>query len=145
MAYTKEQRRKYDRMWRVKNREKIRAWCRLWRAKNKDKIQIYNLRRKRCKEKYAETHAKQHEIARLKWIAKHKEEKEQKKKVLCREMAKKIPKIKCEMCHKTEKLHRHHPNYEKPLDVVVLCRDCHGEEHRRINRHIASELETKRD
>ena len=26
-------------------------------------------------------------------------------------------------------VHGHHPNYEKPLDVIWLCRRCHDEHH----------------
>lgn len=37
----------------------------------------------------------------------------------------------CEKCGATGKLHRHHPDYSKPLDVVVLCRACHQAEHPR--------------
>ena len=35
----------------------------------------------------------------------------------------------CELCGTKEKLQRHHPNYEKPLDVVVLCQPCHMKIH----------------
>ena len=28
-------------------------------------------------------------------------------------------------------LHLHHPDYKEPLDIITLCIDCHGLEHRR--------------
>jgi RNase P subunit RPR2 len=31
----------------------------------------------------------------------------------------------CEKCGATSPLHRHHPRYDQPLRVVVLCRACH--------------------
>lgn len=37
---------------------------------------------------------------------------------------------KCEDCGMTTKqLHRHHPDYSKPLDVVILCIKCHERVH----------------
>ena len=36
---------------------------------------------------------------------------------------------KCVICGSTEKLHRHHPNYEKPLEIVTLCNSCHMKVH----------------
>jgi len=32
---------------------------------------------------------------------------------------------KCEFCGEKEKLHGHHENYEKPLEVIWLCSRCH--------------------
>ena len=38
---------------------------------------------------------------------------------------------KCTLCFKEEKIEAHHPNYDKPLEVVWLCRSCHGKVHRK--------------
>ena len=35
------------------------------------------------------------------------------------------PKL-CEQCGKSKKLTAHHPDYSKPLDVIWLCYECHG-------------------
>lgn len=36
----------------------------------------------------------------------------------------------CEDCGKDEgRLHAHHDDYERPLDVVILCPSCHGLRH----------------
>lgn len=32
---------------------------------------------------------------------------------------------KCESCSSTENLHRHHPDYTKPLEVITFCETCH--------------------
>lgn len=41
-----------------------------------------------------------------------------------------IPKVKCEMCGATDKiLEYHHPDYNKPFFVKIICRDCHNEIH----------------
>lgn len=41
---------------------------------------------------------------------------------------------KCEKCGSTGSIDAHHENYYKPLDVVWLCKDCHGARHREINK-----------
>lgn len=38
---------------------------------------------------------------------------------------------KCVLCFSEEKTEAHHPNYDKPLEVVWLCRKCHGRLHRK--------------
>lgn len=35
----------------------------------------------------------------------------------------------CEACGATGALHRHHPDYSKPLEVKILCPACHTKEH----------------
>jgi hypothetical protein len=35
-------------------------------------------------------------------------------------------------CPHDGKKHRHHPNYDKPNEVMLLCRKCHSAEHSRI-------------
>ena|SRR3990167_5911871 len=43
----------------------------------------------------------------------------------------KIQRKPCERCGK-KKVHAHHPDYQKPLDVVFLCDPCHKLEHQAI-------------
>lgn len=38
----------------------------------------------------------------------------------------------CELCNSTEKLARHHDDYNKPLEVLTLCPKCHRKRHRQI-------------
>ncbi len=43
----------------------------------------------------------------------------------------------CELCSATESLEVHHRTYERlgferPDDVIALCRDCHGDHHRAL-------------
>jgi hypothetical protein len=45
----------------------------------------------------------------------------------------KLEKKPCEHCGAAEKVHAHHEDYNKPLDVNWLCVDCHGARHREIN------------
>ncbi|MES2367165.1 MAG: hypothetical protein V4563_14910 [Pseudomonadota bacterium] len=39
---------------------------------------------------------------------------------------------RCEGCRKVRKLHAHHADYSKRLEVKWLCPDCHAEEHRKL-------------
>jgi len=40
----------------------------------------------------------------------------------------------CSGCGSVERVHGHHEDYTKPLDVVWLCPSCHGLRHAEINR-----------
>lgn len=40
--------------------------------------------------------------------------------------------IVCESCGLIKKLHGHHRNYNKPLEVVWLCASCHQKEHNEV-------------
>lgn len=44
----------------------------------------------------------------------------------------KIQKVECCCCGKKENLEFHHPNYNKPFNVMVLCKKCHLELHRAL-------------
>ena len=35
----------------------------------------------------------------------------------------------CEMCKRETKLHAHHEDYKRPLNVIWLCRSCHRKTH----------------
>ena len=51
-------------------------------------------------------------------------------KVNARKLSLKIPrKNKCEKCSNTKKLEKHHKDYNKPFELVTLCRSCHLKEH----------------
>jgi hypothetical protein len=56
-----------------------------------------------------------------------------------RAVAKRLYNVKlkpnCEVCGVGGKLEGHHPDYDKPLEVMTLCKSCHEELHVRINRN----------
>ena len=43
------------------------------------------------------------------------------------------PKDMCKSCGSKKDLERHHQDYDKPLEIEILCRDCHRKLHRRKN------------
>lgn len=46
------------------------------------------------------------------------------------ETGKLIKPAECEFCYKkTKYLHAHHKDYSKPLEIIWLCKDCHGHIH----------------
>jgi ribosomal protein S27AE len=68
---------------------------------------------------------------------------DQKKKAVCRSYAGvyirkgKIKKEPCSNCGNPE-VQAHHEDYDKPLEVVWLCKDCHVELHTQRNRVMAA-------
>lgn len=47
---------------------------------------------------------------------------------------------RCQVCYSPDDLEVHHRTYERlfeeaPLDLTVLCRDCHGLYHQRLAEH----------
>lgn len=41
---------------------------------------------------------------------------------------------KCQRCNKGVKTQRHHEDYNKPLEVEILCQKCHTKEEMRLDR-----------
>lgn len=49
----------------------------------------------------------------------------------------KIPlNAKCELCSSKSKIERHHQDYNKPLQVILVCKDCHYKIHRKYKQKI---------
>lgn len=44
---------------------------------------------------------------------------------------------RCEMCNQEAFLEAHHPNYNRPLDVVWLCKQCHENIHHLNEGHVS--------
>jgi len=135
--------------WKKNNPEKARANTKKWKLKNSEHIQVYNNiwwaahpdyqrqwyrdnRKKMCKKS-------------TKWKREHPEEIQDylgrpivHMKVNARAAAHKFPMQECIVCGARAKLHRHHPDYTKPLEVVVLCSgldSCHAKEHEFAKTH----------
>lgn len=102
----KERNRNQTEEWKERNRKKIKSY----RERNREKV-------KAAKLEFAKSFPEIVEAHRLVKNALYKEE-------LTRP-------DKCSRCLKECKAEAHHTDYTKPLDVVWLCRSCHGREHRK--------------
>lgn len=107
--------------WAKRNPDKIIKNQRSYYERNKEKI-LDKMRESRKKNGYASTKAyrqrNKHKIDCHNFVA----------------LAVKLGQLKkldyCEKCKINCIPHGHHHDYTKPLDVIWLCRKCHGEEHR---------------
>ena len=41
----------------------------------------------------------------------------------------------CQFCGSGDNIHKHHPDYRKPLEIIELCADCHRLEHKLEIKH----------
>jgi hypothetical protein len=58
-------------------------------------------------------------------------------KLVAQEKARQMISLKdkqCQVCGTTKNLNRHHEDYTKPLEVIILCYRCHKKHHRTKNR-----------
>jgi len=117
--YQKEYQKTYAKPYREKNREKLLNYQKEWKKNNQEKIKEYN-------EKYDWSNASR------KYFKNHPEENY---KFKARDKARKKIKINnqiCENCKLEKAKHRHHIDYNEPLNVVLLCRKCHREIHKKL-------------
>lgn len=74
--------------------------------------------------KTSDTYKEQHAVRQRRYVANHPEV------VAAHSSAKRVARAdKCERCGSTERLHKHHPDYSRPLSIVTLCNPCHEAEH----------------
>jgi hypothetical protein len=132
-----EKARAYSKAWRARNREQIKERNATWREQNRDKVKALT---KAWREQNRE-HVLAYEKARIRlhpkstapikaWRAKNPE------KVRAQQIAKRhIPAPDtCQRCGAQGLIHRHHPDYSRPLLVEFLCPACHALTHRELRR-----------
>lgn len=112
---TSEERREKDRESYKKNKHKYREQQRIYNSTDRAK----ELNRKRSK-KY--------------WDANPEKNKARKKIRTCIRNGSIVRPEVCSRCGKKGKIEAHHKDYNKPLDVVWLCRKCHVDEHKYFNK-----------
>lgn len=115
---SKENKRKQDKKYADFHREKINRNHRIWREENKEKLlpkyKIYN---KNNYYKHREKIIVQQKVFNEAYPLIYK----------ARIEARKIPhKENCEHCGSTKFLQKHHKDYDKPLEVITLCSNCHA-------------------
>lgn len=120
--------KEYSKQRYKRNRNKIKHQTKLWKIKNNSKQIEYNRRyRLRNKDvlnrKKLEKYHKNINNYRDNCLVKDKLNNEVKYKRIQKPMA-------CENCNKRIYLEAHHFNYNKPYDVLWLCRCCHKQEHK---------------
>lgn len=95
--------KEYGKEYYLKNKEKIKEYTKKYKINNKDKV-------KQHKRNYY-----QNNKDRLR------------KKFYARMIAKKKIKLVglCQDCKVMKAVERHHPDYNKPLEVELLCSSCH--------------------
>lgn len=90
-------------VWRSKNPEIIKENAKDWLKNNKDKLKAYNNTPKNI------------------LMNKARDVSQNKVSLIDKE---------CELCGSKEHLHRHHNDYNNPMDINILCCSCHHEWHR---------------
>lgn len=97
--------------YREKRPEIFRDAQRKWKKKNPDKPKKWDRENSKYRTDYQREYSKRPEV---------------KKKNKARKLGRTIPlKSHCEKCSSRDNLERHHPDYDKPLEVVTLCKSCH--------------------
>lgn len=127
----REQRKEYMRKWREKNRERVKSYKKQYEQEHVIETRLY---RKTYSRKYYYNNLDKSREASRKW------EKNNLKKLksmygyahqFVRTALKNgiLEKQCCEVCG-NEEAEAHHDNYNEPLNVRWLCKECHDEWHR---------------
>lgn len=124
----------YCRKKRKENPEKFRIMAAAWRENNRDKTAEYN-KKYHASEKGQDRYKKYYEANKKAFIerakksnAKHPNERRAQAKLNHAKAKGEITQQACEVCGKL-KTEAHHDDYNKPLEVRWLCRQCHAEWH----------------
>lgn len=119
-----------------KQRKKWREASRRYKARHPEKVRESN---RKARRKYYQKTSTERQAYWQKWYAENikKMTKYTKqyywshlKEMRAREIAKRSPLKKfCEKCGTSDNLERHHPDYEKPMEYLTLCKSCHKRLH----------------
>lgn len=117
---------------RVENIEKIREYDRNRPnaeervRKNSDRMQRYKTENPKKYKEYSDS--------KKKWAKENKDKRNAQNSLSRAVLRGKVKRLyKCEKCEESENIQGHHPDYNKPLEVIWLCPKCHGAEHKRLN------------
>jgi len=126
--------KEYARKWREINGDRIREESRIFLSdpENRRKKRLYDIDAKKL---YRKRHP-QLRYGRINFTEKH--VKQYKVNVKVHEALKRgeLERKPCEVCAKIEKVHAHHDDYSKPLEVRWLCPLHHKAEHMKIKTQV---------
>ena len=115
-----------------RNRKLRLSKAKKYRKENNEKIKIWRNNNTKNLKKYRKDYCSKH----LKEMNEYQKKyaKNNSKKIKARNTAKykKTLNTFCEHCGKAKNLERHHPDYNKPLEIITLCRKCHRKLHNEI-------------
>ena len=109
--------------WAASNPEKRRA---NWRRSAEGRRELHN---EECREYYQRDKARRMAAMQDYW-ARNPEKRAARHAVAYAIQTGRLRKEPCARCGSTLRLHAHHHDYSKPLEVTWLCSLCHGKEHR---------------
>lgn len=117
---------------RQRNIEKIRAYDRV--RGHDEKRQAANRRQYRERRVTQEGRLRENKRAQM-WVENHRHNGKRAVNIMVSNAIRngKLTPEKCWWCGSEEHIHAHHEDYTKPLEIMWLCRDCHGRRHRGIN------------
>lgn len=121
----REKQRAYNKLWRERNPEKNRAYKAEWAKRNSEKQRAY-------RQAWAKRNPEKENARREAHLKRNPEKAEARR--IARD---RIPlPATCQQCHARGKLHRHHPDYSRPMLVEFLCAACHRRTHKEMREYL---------
>ena len=127
--------KEYHQKYRQQNKEELKKYHSKWRAKNRDKIRERYHKVKEIELEYKRNNREKTNKQLREWRKKNPSKvkdytKKYKEKIKVQMMANKHIRIPngqmCQECGKRLAIHKHHEDYNKPLEVEFLCGVCHS-------------------
>jgi hypothetical protein len=123
--YYEEYQKKYQKKYYQENKNKLNKQARQYQSKNKEKI------RKQHREYYLKNKKRKYEQSR-RWVLDNPQKTLAHRQTYNAIQKGFLVKQSCEICGSTLNIEAHHPDYNKPLNIIWLCRDCHKLLHKTI-------------
>lgn len=108
--------------WTARNPEKRKA---NWRSSAENRRELHN---QECRQ-YVKRHSDRRRASMQAYWDRNPGKREARHAVAYALLTGKLEKKPCEKCGSVKRVHAHHHDYSKPLDVTWLCPGCHGKEH----------------
>src|SRR5258708_32459592 len=106
-------------------------WCKECRARAfKERCMAHPEKQRQRSKRYIDTHKEQENSRKRAWQVAHPQQTKATQTLRNAVMRGKVPKpIRCEQCQAKGKIHGHHADCSKPLEVRWLCVKCHERTH----------------